>query len=176
MSHVAIGKGKHKKNTQQKQEEEVTTVQDGTRSVKVKPENNPSTWLRGALFLSGGIFLVLSFRLRRSSDAAIGIGTFWKSPSHFAKLRAPMLFQDGRERVSCFIAVSWASSGSVHGRLSSSASVPGTIVCDPRRPSLRFGGGVVSLGFGVKVTVEVMAIGEAFATTGGGVGEAFPRD
>ena len=90
--------------------------------------------------------------------------------------RALMLFQDGRKQVSCFIAVSWASSGSVYGWFSSAAPARGTSVIDPRLPSLRFGGGTVSLGLGVKVTVEVMAIGEAFAATREGVGEAFPKD
>ena len=87
---------------------------------------------------------------------------------------APIVFQDGRDRVSCFMAVSWRPSGSVHGRFNNAAPAPETSVLDPRLPSLRFGEGIFSLGFGVNVIVEVTATGEAFAMAGGGFGEALP--
>ena len=88
---------------------------------------------------------------------------------------APIVFQEGRERVSCFIDVSWASSDAVHGRSKIGVVPAGKVVTGALVSSEFSAVGVVSLGFGVKVTVEVIATGDAVATVGEALEVAFPH-
>ena len=69
---------------------------------------------------------------------------------------APMVFQEGRDRVSCFIRASSRSSASFHSRESDSPGRAlesgGRMLTEPRLPSFRSG---EVTGLGVKVTVGV---------------------
>ena len=83
--------------------------------------------------------------------------------------RAPIVFQDGRERVSCFMFANSRSSDSVHARESDSPgralASGGRMLNDPRLPSLRSG---EVTGLGVKVTVGVSGIVDVFSMGAGG--------